>query len=180
MLKIKKNFSLLIPVITLAVLVVFMAGCENRQEAKEEEYKAYAHREIDEAYNKGNLDVLDEHYAADFIYHIPPQPDIEGLEAYKEFIAGNRIGYPDIQITIDDIITEGDKVVTRWTYQGTHTGQSPTLGIPPTGKKVIFTGCSVTHWRDGKIVETWNYVDYLGLMQQLGFNIVPPQEQGGK
>ena len=175
---IRQISSFLIPVIAFAVLVIFMAGCESQEKIKLEEHKAYAQREIDEAYNKGNLDVLDEHYATDFIYHIPPQPDIEGLEAYKKFVAGNRSGYPDIQITIEEIFAEGEIVAMRWTYRGTHTGDSPTLGIPPTGKKVTFTGCTVTHWMDGKIVEVWNYVDYLGLIQQLGFKIVPPQEQG--
>ena len=174
--KIGKNFNFLIPVITFAVLVAFMAGCENREKAKLEERKAYARRVVDEAYNKGNLDVLDEHHVADYVYHIPPNPDIEGLEAYKQFITDLRNGYPDLQLTIDEIIVEGDIVAIRWTLQGTHTGQSPTLGIPPTGKKVTFTGCAVTHWVDDKIVEEWNYADHLGLMQQLGFNIVPPQE----
>jgi len=171
-----KKLGFLIPFIAFAVLLIFMAGCENQEKAKLEERKAYAHREIDEAWNKGNLNVLDENYATDFVYHIPPHPDIEGLEAFKKFIAGNRSGYPDIQITIDEIIAEGDIAAMRWTYRGTQTGQSPTLGIPPTGKKVTFTGCAVSHWRDDKIVETWNYVDYLGLMQQLGFKIVSPEK----
>ena len=173
--EIKKIFSFLIPVIAFAVLIVFMAGCGSQEKAKLEEHKAFARQEIDEAWNKGNLDVLDEHYAADFILHMPPNPDIEGLEAYKQFIEGMRSGYPDLQMTIDEIIDEGDIGSMRYTFQGTQTGQSPTLGIPPTGKKVTFTGCSVSHWVDGKIVESWNYVDYLGLMQQLGFTITPPK-----
>jgi predicted ester cyclase len=175
--KIKKNLRFLIPIFVIAILLVLIVGCESQEKKKLEERKAYAHREIEEAYNKGNLDVLDEYYANDFIYHLTSQPDIKGLEAYKKFIDGNRIGYPDIQITIDDVIAEGDIVAMRYTYHGTQTGQSPTLNIS-TGKNVTFTGCAVIYWRGDKIIETWNYVDYLGLMRQLGFKIVPPQEPG--
>ena len=141
-----------------------------------EELKATIRRVNDEAFNKGNLDVVDEYYAADFVRHKPPFPDIEGLEAYKQFVADCRTSYPDVQLTIDEIIVEGDTTATRWTYRGTQTGQSPTTGAPPTGKQVAFTGCSVGHWVEGKVVEEWENGDYLSLLQQLG--VVPPPGQG--
>ena len=142
-----------------------------------EELKASVRQLVDEAWNKGNLDALDEAYAADFVQHPPPFPDIVGLEAFKQSIANTRSVYSDIQLTIDEIIIEGDTIATRWTWQGTHTGQSPTLPIPPTGKRVINTGVSVVHTVDGKAVEEWSYGDSLGLFQQLG--VVPPIGEGG-
>lgn len=171
--KIAQIISFVVPVIAF---VVFLAGCEGQERAKVEELKNMAHRDIEEAWNKGNFDVLDDFYVTDFVYHIPPYPDIKGLEGYKKYISSIRSSYPDVQITIDEIIVEGDIGAFRWTYQGTQTGESPTLGIPPTGKQVTFTGCAVFHSVDGKFVETWNYADWVGLMQQLGFKIVPPSE----
>jgi len=172
--KIGQIFGCLIPVIVLGALVIFLAGCESQEKAKVEELKAATRSIVEEAYNKGNLDVLDDFYTTDFVYHMPPYPDFEGLEAYKQYITDLRIGYPDIELTIDDLIGEGDIGAMRWTFRGTQTGESPTLGIPPTGKQVTFTGCAVSHFVDGKIVETWNIVDYLGLLQKLGFKIIPP------
>jgi predicted ester cyclase len=67
-----------------------------------------------------------------------------------------------------EVIIEGDAAVIRWTWEGTHSGVSPSLGIPPTGKRASMVGCSVFHFRNGKIVEQWEYSDTLGLPQQLG------------
>jgi predicted ester cyclase len=141
-----------------------------------EEIKANARRIIDEAWNKGNLEVWDEIYTADYVRHKSPFPDIEGSEAAKQFIVDCRTAYPDFQLTIDEIIAEGNTIVTRWTYQGTQTSQSPTTGASPTGKKVTFSGCTVGHYMGDKIVEEWEYGDYLGLSQQLG--IVPSKLAG--
>ena len=143
-----------------------------------EELKAAINLIIEEAYNKGNLEVLDEHVASDFVYHIVPYPDIEGLEARKQFIKDIRSAYPDLKLTVEEMIVEGETLAFRWTFQGTHTGQSPILDIAPTGKQVTQTGCSLVHWAEGKVVEVWGYLDHLGLLHQLGFELVPPQEEG--
>ncbi len=87
-----------------------------------EEIIANAQREVEEAWHKGNLDVLDELYSADFVRHRPPNPDIEGLEGYKEWVTDTRNVYPDLRITIDETFVEGDRAAGRWTFQGTHTG----------------------------------------------------------
>ena len=142
-----------------------------------EELKATIRRVNDEAWNKGNLDALDELYAADYVYHRPPFLDVEGLEAFKQYIADLRTAYADLQLTLDEIIVEGNTSTSRWTYRGTHKGRSPAFDIPPTGKQVTFTGCTVNHWVEGKIVEDWNSIGYLDLLQQLGFKIVPPPGQ---
>ena len=143
-----------------------------------EELKATIRRVVGGAYNKGNLDAMDELYAPNFVYHRVPLPDIVGLEAYKQAIADIRNSFSNLKLTFDKIIMEEDTVATRWTFRGTHTGQSPTIPIPPTGKKVLITGGSITHIRGGKAVEEWNYADWLGFFQQLG--VVPPLELGGK
>ena len=76
-------------------------------------------------------------------------------------------------MTIHEIIVEGDTAVMHYTWQAVHTGVSPSLGIPPTGKEVKLSGCMIYHWKGDKIVEQWDYTDMLGLMQQLGLIPTP-------
>lgn len=135
-----------------------------------EDFKAIAGRII-EAMNKGNYDALDEYYAQDFILRQPPFPEIKGLKAYKRFVANMRESFPDGQGSIDEIIVEGNVSAMRSTMRGTHTGQSKAFPFPPTGKSVAWSGCLVSRWSGGKIVETWGYWDNLGLLQQFG--IIP-------
>jgi predicted ester cyclase len=132
----------------------------------------------EEAWNKGNLDALDEVCDADMVRHEPPFPDIVGTEALKQYIAAGRSAYSDIKFTFDEIIVKGHRTATRWTWRGKHTGQHPALPIPPTGKQVMLTGSSIDHLAGGKSVEQWIYGDYLGLFQQLG--VVPPLTEGGE
>jgi steroid delta-isomerase-like uncharacterized protein len=112
---------------------------------------------------------LDELYAPDFVYH----PALQGLEAYKQSIELNFTGFPDLRFTIEDQLAEADKVVTRWTFRGTH--QGPFQGIPPTGKQVTITGISIFRVANGKGVEVWTDADYLGMLQQLGVIPTPGQ-----
>jgi steroid delta-isomerase-like uncharacterized protein len=137
-----------------------------------EELKAKIRWAGKEAWLKGNLDALDEVYAADYVWHRPPLPDASGLEAVKESIAGMRSAYSDIQVGYEEMVGEGDSLAYRFTWRAKHTGQSPTLPIPPTGKEVLLQGCIVVHLAGGKIVEEFEYSDYLGFLQQLG--VVPP------
>lgn len=120
-----------------------------------------------EAWLKGNLDALDEVYAEDYVWHRPPLPDLSGLAAVKESIGGMREAYTDLEISYDEMIAEGSSVAYRYTWRGHHTGVSPSLPIPPTGKEVVLVGTVVVHVVDGKIVEEFEYSDYLGFMQQL-------------
>jgi predicted ester cyclase len=137
-----------------------------------EELKAKIRWAGEEAWLKGNVDAFDEVYAADYVWHRPPLPDLSGLEAVKESVAGMRSTYSDIQISYEEMLGEGDSLAYRFTWRAKHTGQSPTLPIPPTGKEVLLQGCIVVHLAGGKIVEEFEYSDYLGFMQQLG--VVPP------
>ena len=126
----------------------------------------------EEAWYKGNVDALDEVYAADYIWRRPPLADLKGLEAAKQSIAGARAGYSDIRAEYEEWIAQGDSIAYRWTFTMKHTGQSATLPIPPTGKEVVLKGCTVVHVKDGMVVEELEYADYLGFLQQL--EVVPP------
>jgi steroid delta-isomerase-like uncharacterized protein len=133
-----------------------------------EENKALARREIEEIFSaNGNLDAAEEIYAPNYISHQPTgAEDIRGLEAIKQFNAGVREAFPDAEITIEDQIAEGDKVVTRFTFRGTHQGEL--WGIPPTGREVEIRSVSTNCIEGGKIAEHWTCADQLGMMQQLG------------
>ena len=138
-----------------------------------EENKAAVRRVIEEAFNRGNLRVIDEHLDPGYVDHVGVTQEIHGIEEFKQFVSGYRTGFPDIAITIEEQIAQGDVVVTRWSATGTHRGDL--AGIPPTGKQVKVTGLALERFSGGKIVETWDQYDALGMMQQLG--VVPtPQE----
>jgi steroid delta-isomerase-like uncharacterized protein len=126
----------------------------------------------EQAWLKGNLDALDEVYAPDYVWHRPPFPDLVGLDGVKASMTDMRSAYSELRISDVEMVGEGDTIAYRYTWQGKHTGQSPSLPIPPTGKEVILVGCIVVHVVDGKIVEEFEYSDYLGFLQQLG--VVPP------
>jgi steroid delta-isomerase-like uncharacterized protein len=123
---------------------------------------------------KGNLDVIDESVAPDYIGHDPAQPEpIRGPAGFKEFVATYLAAYPDGGITVDDQIEQGDKVATRWTGRGTHQGEL--MGIAPTGKQVTVTGLTLSRLENGKLVEEWTTWDTLGMLIQLG--VVPALAQ---
>jgi steroid delta-isomerase-like uncharacterized protein len=130
-----------------------------------EQNKTLVRRVIEEVYNQGNLSVVDELAASDLLIHMTSQ-EIRGREGAKQYVVALRAGFPDLHMTIEDQIAEGDRVVTRWTARGTHTGQFQ--GIPPTGKEVRVAGTDIDRIADGKTVECWGHVDELGMLQQLG------------
>ena len=130
-----------------------------------EQHKRLVRRVIEEVYNKGDFAVVDQLAAGDLLIHMASQ-EIRGREGAKQYVAALRAGFPDLHIAIEDQIAEGDRVVTRWTARGTHTGQFQ--GIPPTGKEVRVAGTDIDRIADEKVVECWSHVDELGLMQQLG------------
>jgi steroid delta-isomerase-like uncharacterized protein len=132
-----------------------------------EENKALVRRFVEEAFNKGNLDVADEVYTSTFISHDPATPEEQGSpESVKQFVSTYLNAFPDGHTTVEDSIAEGDKVAYRWTFRGTH--QSELIGIPPTGKEVEITGITINRLSGGKIEEQWNNFDQLGMLQQLG------------
>lgn len=139
-----------------------------------EENKALIQRFVEEAFNKGNLDVADEVYASTFISHDPTAPEGQGSpEGVKQFVSTYLSAFPDGHTTVEDSIAEGDKVAYRWTFRGTHQGEL--MGISPTGKQVEITGITINRLSGGKIEEQWNLFDQLGMLQQLGVAPAPGQ-----
>ena len=122
---------------------------------------------LTEAFNEGRLEVLDEKCAADFVDHDPIMGDRD-KEGVKESIAGYRASFPDLTITIEEIFAAGDKVVTRWTGQGTF--ENEFMGQQPTGQKGDpINGISIDRFdQDGKVAESWVQWDTLKLMQNIG------------
>jgi predicted ester cyclase len=118
-----------------------------------ENNKATERRMVAEALNDGNPAAADACLSPDFIYHGPGGAEVKGIEGYKEFISGLRRAYPDIHVTIESILAEGNLVATRTLCTFTFTGK--TGAISPTGKKVTMTGTIFDRFRDGKIAETW-------------------------
>jgi len=132
-----------------------------------EENKAISRRFIEEIWSKGNLPVVDEIIAANFVRHDPADAaPVSGCEGIKQVVAMYRTAFPDLKFTVEEQIAEGDKVVTRWTSNATHQGEL--LGIPATGKKTSVTGIHIARLAGGKVVEEWNNWDTIGLMRQLG------------
>ena len=113
----------------------------------------------------------DRFYADEIVFHRPPFPPVEGKEANLEGDEGTLSAFSEVISTIHELIVEGDTAIAHWTWQATHSGTLLSLGIPATGKRVEFSGCSIYHFKDGKIFKQWEYGDLLGFMQQLG--VVP-------
>ncbi len=131
-----------------------------------EENKALARRWA-EIFNQGNLDLVDEIYASNYLEHDPTNPEHRrGVEGAREFYSMYRSAFPDTQITIEDQLAEGDMVSTRWTARGTHQGEL--MGVPPSGNRVEVMGVTISRIEGGKIVEEWDIYDALGMMQAIG------------
>ena len=131
-------------------------------------------RRYREIHNSSNLAALDEIVATDLNSHsgLPGLP--AGREGGKLAHQGVLASFPDGHVTTDDLIAEGDRVVERFTFSGTH--QAPFMGVPATGKRVTVTGMSVFRIADGKIAEHWGENDAMGLLMQLGVLPGPGQE----
>jgi steroid delta-isomerase-like uncharacterized protein len=147
-----------------------------RSAVSAEENKAVSRRVAEEVFNGGNLDLADELYAPDYVLHDPSLPeDLHGPEGLKRYAAMTLGAFSDIRVAVEDQVAEGDKVVSRWTATGTHTGDL--MGIPPTGRRVEISGVTINRFSGGKIAEDWYQSDDLGMMQQLG--VVPSGDQPG-
>lgn len=151
--------------ISFALAFTSWAGCNQTKTNKE------LSRIVREVYleniNHGKVDVIDKYYAPEFVAHPVGEDDIKGPEAYKQYLKGAFSVLPDFNVTIEDMVTEGDSVAFRWTLRGTQKG--PFLNIPASGKKVEIECISFYRAnKDGKFVEKNFICDNLGLLQQLG------------
>ncbi len=137
-----------------------------------EENKAIVRRATEEFYNQGHVERAAHFYAATYVHHDPAAPHVRDRDGLKETVRAFRAGCPDLHVTIDDLMAEGDKVTKRWTIHATHTGDLS--GIPPTGKRITLSGLELFRLANGKIAECWNAYDNLSLLQQLG--VIPTPE----
>ena len=131
-----------------------------------EENKAIVRRIVQEIWNGGNLDLADELITPDYVDNVAGSGSPVGPEGFKDAVSGVRDAFPDFTITINDMISEGDKVALVWTFIGTHKGEL--MGIAPTEKLIEFDGIYLYRFKDGKLVERSGKRDMFKLMSQLG------------
>ena len=132
-----------------------------------EENKTLVRRFMEDVFNRGNLGLVDEIVVADFVEHeeLPPGTP-PGREGLKALVAQFRGAFPDFQVTLDDVIAEGDRVVVRSTWRGTQ--RKEFMHIPPSGKRISFEVIDIIRIAGGKFQEHWGQMDSMLLMQQLG------------
>ncbi len=138
-----------------------------------EENKALARRHI-EAINNKDVDGFARNYADDVAYQ-GTDGELKGPEAITELLNVFLGAFPDLAVTVDDVVAEGDKVVLRSTGRGTHTGDLQ--GIPPTGKSMTISAIDIFRMSGGRIAEQWEMFDQMGMMQQLG--VIPAPGESG-
>ena len=124
-------------------------------------------RWFEEVWNKKRPEAIDEMFGEKCVAHGLDEGGAErvGPEGFKPFHATFCGAFPDLHITVEEVLVDGDRTAARFSGFGTHQGD--TLGVPATGKRVTFTGMTMTHWKDGKIVEGWNNVDIMGILKQV-------------
>ena len=140
-----------------------------------EENKQFMKYFVDETINRKNLDAIDEMVLPNFVEHVPLPGQGPGRDGLKHAIGMFLTAFPDLTWTTDEQIAEGDKVVSRFTWTGTHRGEF--LGIPPTQRNVTVWGVVIDVVREGKFSESRIIMDTMGLMQQLG--VIPGPPSGG-
>jgi steroid delta-isomerase-like uncharacterized protein len=136
-----------------------------------EDNKAVIRHYLEEAWNQKNLGILDQLTASNYARYISGQASPLDREGQKQRIASFHQGLPDVHLTLEDLVAEGDRVVFRISLRGTHTGTL--MGVPPTGKQVTISAIDIARLADGKIVEHWGQMDTFGLLQQLGAISMP-------
>ncbi len=135
--------------------------------------KAIIRRYVEEVQSRGNLALLDEIAAPTFVNHSSPPGVPPTLDGVKQLAQQVLAAFPDGTMTIEDMVAEGDKVVTRKTFRGTHQGTY--LGLPPTGRRVEVALIDVVRFEEGKAAEHWLEWDTFGMLQQLGALPAPEQ-----
>lgn len=131
-----------------------------------EENKALLRRAWDEIYGQGSLDSIEEFVLDEVIAH-EPDGDVRGIEDFRRYLTTYLAAFPDTNATFEDVIAEGDKVVSRYTVRGTHKGATEEYG-PPTGRQIVIEGITIYRFKDGKLAEMWDRYDNLAVLQQLG------------
>ena len=128
--------------------------------------KAIVRRLIEQVWNDRRVDLIDEFFSGEIVSHVTGYPAGCGLESTQDHTAMYLKAFPDLKLTVEDQIAEGDKVVLRWTMTATQKGELQ--GFPATGKQVVQSGMTVYRLDNAKVAERWFLADNMGLMQQLG------------
>jgi predicted ester cyclase len=139
-----------------------------------EENKALFKRFVEEVFHRGNLGALDQLFAPDALIH-DPGVEVRGPVALRPAVRGFLAAFPDLRISLEDQIAEGDRLAVRYRGEGTH--RAEWRGIPASGKRVSYTGILIASFDGDRIAEYWAQPDLLGLLQQLG--TLPPSAQTG-
>jgi steroid delta-isomerase-like uncharacterized protein len=177
-----KKLCMIIPLI---LVLCFIVGCQNQEAMAElEEMKAQAEieeqnktivqRYWDGKWNERRPEILDELQTPDVVYH-GTSMEMKGIEEYKQVYSSYLSAFHDTQVTIEDLIAEGDKVMSRLKIRGVHKGELE--GLPPTGKTFTSSFFTVFRLVDGKIAEEWEVFDELGMMMQLGMELKPKEAE---
>ena len=143
-----------------------------RNQMSIETNKAIVRRLIEQVWNNKQVELIDEFFTEEVVSHVTGYPPGSGLDSTEDHTALYLKAFPDLMMTIEDDIAEGDKVVLRWTMTATQKGELP--GIPATGKQVVQSGMTVYRLDNAKIAESWFLADNMSLMQQLG--VIPTRD----
>ncbi len=156
----------------IIILAFFIGGCSVPDDADMEQDGSTSIEQNEAVINQvlalideRNLDEAFELYALNYIYH-GPAGELRGRDAIRGLWEVFLAGFPDLHSTVQDIISEGNKVVLRWTIEGTHTGEF--LGVAPSNKEITLNIIEIFRVENGQLIEAWDQWDRLGLMQQIG------------
>jgi steroid delta-isomerase-like uncharacterized protein len=131
-----------------------------------EENKALVRRIVDEAWNRGNLQVVDEIFAPEYREHNPRPGQEPGIDGYKSGVSMMRAAFPDLFLDVRDVLADGDRVALRYVLCGTHDGEL--MGVPASGQRVSSDGMVFARLESGQVVERWGVQDMMTLLQQIG------------
>lgn len=131
-----------------------------------EQLKAAAQNFIEKGLNQKDLSAFEAYFSPELTDHALPPGLPSGLEGRKMFGSALVAAFPDLHVEVEDLVTDGGKVVTRYSVRGTHKGEL--MGIPPTGRQVSIGGIAIDRFENGRSIEHWEYYDQMGMMQQLG------------
>lgn len=169
----KSNMSVVTTILALASLVLVL-GCRPCEEAAIAPEPVIPPMDPYLAiWNDGDLGLVDELYAPDFVWHLVGiGEDVVGTAAFKDLVTSFRTAFPDFHVTFDEVFAAGDKMVIQWTMTGTNTG--PLQELPPSGQPVRLQGVAISRSVDGKTVEVWQHYNQLSMFQQMGYTLSPP------
>lgn len=130
------------------------------------QHKTAVQNLVEKGFNQKEMSAFESYFSPNLIDHALPPGLPAGFEGRKIFVSAFLSAFPDIHVHIEDAVTEGNKLVIRWSAHGTH--KADLMGIPPTDKEVSMTGIAIDRFENGQSVEHWEIIDQLSLMQQLG------------